>query len=213
MDATEESLERPTTDYRHHTQQPWTLAMLKELANGPQRYEDVLIAGVPLVPPGRAYRTALKRLNKRAPKSIRVRREPSDRLLLLGARAVVADSITGLKQQGRVATYFDGDTKMVRVVRGQRIRRSTSRKEDMLRYFENLAPGTMGARQIRERWDTYDNFIKRIPKEQLPYIEVPYGPRKWVRRYKPEDVYAYETAKGLGEASRTDQASPNTDGT
>jgi hypothetical protein len=209
MDTTE----RPVDDFRLHGQQPWTLAMLKALEDGPKPYLQIVGVGIALVPPGRAYRKWLYTRNKRRPSSVRLPRRPDDRQVMAGARHLVADNIAGLRQQGRIETYVEDGVKMIRIVRGQKIRRATSRSADMKRFFHSLAPGTLSARDLRDRWDTYDNFIKRIPRDQLPYEEIPYGRGKWNRRYKLGDVEIYEQysdklkTKRLGEPTRTHETS------
>jgi hypothetical protein len=188
----QQALERDPADYRHHTQQPWTIAILERLSSGPAPWSDLISTGAAFVPPGRAHRFWLRVREGKKPKSRRVSRQPSDRSVILGGRGVASTSLAQLKQQGRIEVFYDGDTRMVKIARGQKIRRATARSEDMLRFFAELAPGTLSARDLRERWNTYDNYIKRIPRDRLPYQEVPYGDTRKIRRYHPDDVRAYE---------------------
>lgn len=89
---------------------PWTERMLAMLATGPKNREELIQAGMPLVPPGRAYREAYKRRNSvrrhRGVDQIEMK-EPSDADFWSGARGVVYFSLQGLVWRGRVAR--DGD--------------------------------------------------------------------------------------------------------
>lgn len=98
---------------------PWVIYILSVVQRGPVPYGRLVSDAASLVPPGRGYRQALANRS-----SARVRNglpEKSDEMLAgdkneairAGQRYLVTSSISGLRQRGRVAIYFDGDVKMV----------------------------------------------------------------------------------------------------
>lgn len=54
--------------------------------------------------------------------------------------------------------------------------------------------------QLAERWHCSPNTVRAIPATALPYLNLGRGLQRELRRYRPDDVYAYESAR-LDKAS------------
>lgn len=48
--------------------------------------------------------------------------------------------------------------------------------------------------QLAERWHCSASTVKTIPRDELPFLEIGTGRKYRRRRYRPQDVAAYEAA-------------------
>ena len=48
---------------------------------------------------------------------------------------------------------------------------------------------------LAARWSCAENTVRAIPITSLPFLNLSHGARNTLRRYRPADVDAYETAR------------------
>lgn len=48
---------------------------------------------------------------------------------------------------------------------------------------------------LAKRWGCSTTTVRAIPMTTLPYLNLGHGLQRELRRYRPDDVYAYEAAR------------------
>lgn len=98
---------------------PWTAYIRGRVISGPVDYDELVAEASKHVPPGRAYRTAIKDLE-----NLRLRRNGGGRdfsdvegrkeaRIRYGSRSIVASTLHGMKVEGRIKVIADGDSRLV----------------------------------------------------------------------------------------------------